>query len=218
MNLRVVILGAGGHAQVVADILFRMQEADQAVIPIGYLDDNTELQDKYRKDLDVLGVIADLPKIPHDAVVIGVGDNATRQRLFESLCNQGEHFATARHPQAVVAPDVEIGDGTVICAGVILNPGSLVGQNVILNTSSTVDHHNRIGNHAHIAPGVHLGGDVSVGIGTLIGMGAIVTPQRTIGMWSVIGAGSVVIQDVGDFSVAVGVPARMLKENKHRPY
>jgi len=107
---------------------------------------------------------------------------------------------------------VQIGPGTMICASAVVNPGSIIGANVILNTGCTVDHHNIIGNHAHIAPGVHLGGDVSVGIGALVGIGATVIPQRSIGDWSKIGAGSVVTKTIPARVVAVGMPARVVRK------
>lgn len=210
-QLRVLILGAGGHAQVIADILLRMRDAGAAIAPIGYLDDNIGLTGRALLDLPVLGGISEASSIDHDAVVVAIGHNATRKRIFAALTAQNERFVIARHPSAIVAPDVLIGPGAVICAGVVANPGSVIGANVILNTGCTVDHHNVIGDHAHIAPGVHLGGDVQIGEGTLVGIGATVIPQRTVGNWSVIGAGSVVTKNIPDHMVAGGMPARVVR-------
>lgn len=190
--MRVLILGAGGHAQVIADILLQMGQIGADMAPIGYLDDNPQLIGRSFLGLPVLGKIGDLPVIAHDAVVVGIGDNRIRCAIFAALSDQGEIFAIARHPSAIIASDVSLGPGCTVCAGAIVNPGSVIGANVILNAGSTVDHHNQIGDHAHIAPGVHLGGDVQIGTGTLVGIGATVIPQRTVGDWSVIGAGSVV--------------------------
>lgn len=210
MSTRVLILGAGGHAWVIADILFRMQQAGQDVVPVGYLDDNIQLVGQSMLGLSVMGVLSSLHDQAHDAVVIAIGHNRTRQRLFSDLQERGERFVVARHPRSIVAPDVRIGTGTMICAGAIVNPGSVVGDNVILNTGCTVDHHNLIGDHVHIAPGVHLGGEVAIGEGTLVGIGSTVIPQHTIGAWSVIGAGSLVSKNIPDWSTAVGVPARVI--------
>ena len=158
--------------------------------------------------LPVLGTIDQVSTIAHDAVIVAIGDNRTRQRLFETLYQQNASWWRAA--SAIVAPDVEIGPGSMICAGAIINPGSTVGTNVILNTACTADHHNHIAAHAHIAPGVHLGGEVTVGSGALIGIGATVMPGCHIGALSVIGAGAVVIHDIPDGTTAVGVPARAL--------
>ncbi len=212
--VRILILGGGGHAQVVADILLQMNAAGENVIPIGYLDDDSQIIGRSLLGLPVLGKISDLPSLDHDAVIIGIGNNHTRQAIYAALFAQGETFAIARHPRAIIAPSVSIGPGSVVCAGAIINPGSVIGTNVILNTGCTVDHHNQIGDHGHIAPGVHLGGDVQVGEGTLVGIGATVIPQHRIGSWSVVGAGSVVTKNIPDDSVAAGMPARMIHKSE----
>jgi sugar O-acyltransferase (sialic acid O-acetyltransferase NeuD family) len=203
--MRVLIVGAGGHAQVVADILLHQDD----LYPIGYVDDDLRRAVEKPLGLPVLGTLAQIASIPHDAVVVAIGDNKVRQRLFEQLYSTGEHFATARHPHSTVAHNTQIGPGTMICAGVIVNSESTVGANTILNTGSTLDHHNHLGNHVHIAPGVHTGGEVVIDEGALIGIGAIVLPRRHVGAWCQIGAGSVVTADVPAHATVLGVPARL---------
>jgi sugar O-acyltransferase (sialic acid O-acetyltransferase NeuD family) len=202
--MRVVILGAGGHAQVVADILWRMRDAGQSVWPVAYLDDNTALHGQTFLDVPVLGAIGQLAKIEYETVLVAVGNRGVRQNLFLTLQEKGVKFAIARHPTAVVAPSVQIGPGTMICANVVVNTGTVIGQNVILNTACTVDHHNQIGDHTHVAPGAHLGGDVHVGQGVLVGIGSTVLPQRRIGAWATVGGGAVVAKDVPAGATIVG--------------
>ena len=208
--MKVLILGAGGHGQVVADILLRMVHAGQDVNPVGYLDDDPALVGRSFLDLLVLGSCDTLSQIDHEAVIVAIGDNAVRRRLFDRLEAQGTQFAVACHPSAVIAPDVRIGPGTMVCAGVIVNTGTTVGSNVILNTGCTVDHHNQVGDHVHLAPGVHLGGAVTISEGSFIGIGSSVIPGRTIGPWSLVGVGSVVTKDIPAHVTAVGVPARVI--------
>jgi sugar O-acyltransferase (sialic acid O-acetyltransferase NeuD family) len=209
--MRVLIVGAGGHAQVVADILLRMRDCGEAVELVGYVDDNQSLAGQELLGLPVLGTTGDIGKLAHDAVIVAVGDNDIRRRLFDRLRQAGEQFVTARHPQSIVAPDVIIGVGTMICAGVVINPGAAIGANVILNTSCSIDHHNRIGDHVHIAPGVHLGGEVVVDEGATVGIGAVVARGRHIGAWSVVGAGAGVTESVPAGVTVVGVPAREME-------
>ena len=210
---RILILGAGGHAQVVADILLRARDAGQPVTPIGYLDDDASLQGKVLLDLPILGDTSALGGIPHDAVIIAIGSNQIRKRLADELSATGETFATARHPAAIIAPDAQIGPGAMICAGAVVNTGSVIGTHVILNTGCTVDHHNTISSCAHIAPGCNLGGEVVIEEGALVSIGATIVPRTTVGAWAIVGAGAVVTKSVPPSVTVVGVPARPLQKS-----
>jgi sugar O-acyltransferase (sialic acid O-acetyltransferase NeuD family) len=212
--VRVVIVGAGGHGQVVADALASAARLGADTEPIGFVDDNPSLAGYTLLGLPVLGQIDSLPQIAHDGVIVAIGDNAIRRSVFNKLAARTERFAVARHPSAIVADSVEIGRGTMICAGAIINPGTVIGANVILNTRCSIDHHNRIGDHVHIAPGVCTGGDVRVDVGVLVGIGAVVMPGRTIRAGSTVGAGALVQQDVLEGTVVVGVPARPVRSNQ----
>ncbi len=209
-SMRVLVIGAGGHGQVVADTLMTASRHGADEYPCGYVDHDENLWGTALLNLPVMGSIDECDKFEHDAVIIGVGDNLTRRRLFTILSRSSERFATARHPSAILSAHCVIRHGTVVCAGVIVNTGACVGSNVILNTGCSIDHHTLIGDHAHIAPGARLGGGVTIGQGTLIGIGAVVLPGLRIGAWSVVGAGAVVTRDVPDGVMAVGSPARVL--------
>lgn len=207
---RVIVVGAGGHATVVADILFRMRDAGATIDPVACVDDDPSRHGAELLGMRIRGPVDHLSGILHDGVVVAIGDNRIRARLFAALRERGERFCCAIHPAAVVAPGVRLGEGVMVCAGVVVNAATEVGDNVILNTGSTIDHHNRIGPHAHIGPGTHLGGEVTIGEGALVGIGVSILPRRSIGAWTVIGAGAVVTRDVPAGVTAVGVPARIL--------
>jgi sugar O-acyltransferase (sialic acid O-acetyltransferase NeuD family) len=164
----------------------------------------------------IVGSIATLKSIPHDALVVGIGDNETRMRLFAQLSKQGEKFITIVHPDAVVAGDARLGAGTVVFAGAIVNANASVGDNVILNTGCSVDHDCVIGSHSHICPGVHLGGTVCVGEGAFVGIASTVIHNKTIGEWSTVGAGAVIIRDVVPRTTVVGVPGRLMPKQSHK--
>ena len=205
--INVLILGAGGHGQVVADIfLASVRQETAAVRPIGFLDDNPALQRRTILGLPVLGTMAQFARVPHDAVIVALDCNHTRQRITQHLYARGEQLAVAIHPTAAIGADVMIGAGTVIGAGVVVNPGARIGWGVILNSGCLVGHHNHIGHYVSVAPGARLGGNVQVEEGAFIGIGALVTPQCLVGAWSTLEAGVVVTQSVPPHVVVSSVP------------
>lgn len=207
MPQRILIVGAGGHAQVVADIVLRSIDAGLGATLVGFVDERAPVPGRRILGAPVLGTVQSRNRRDYDAVVVAVGDNGARARLFHTLAADGEVFVTVCHPSAVIAPDAQLGPGCVVCARAVVGTGTTLGRNIIVNTASTIDHHNRIGDHVHIAPGVHLGGEVTVGEGALIGIGATVMPSRGVGVWSTVGAGSLVRHDVPHHVTVVGVPA-----------
>jgi sugar O-acyltransferase (sialic acid O-acetyltransferase NeuD family) len=194
MTQRIVIVGAGAQGAIVADIL------ERAGTPaIGFVDDTP--------GKDVLGRIDDLRTIPHDAIVIAIGDNRLRRGLVEKLA--GERLATAIHPFTSIAASASIGEGSMISAGVIVQPRAVIGRCVILNTKASVDHDSVIGDLGHISLGATIGANVRIGEGTLIAAGATIVSGMTVGSRSIVGAGAVVVRDVPDDVTAFGVPARV---------
>lgn len=209
--MRVVIIGAGGHGQVVADILFAMNAVGGDVEPVGYLDGNADLVGSRLLGLPVLGPDSALPEIEHDAVIVAIGDNGVRRVVYSELKAAGERIATAVHPQAVLGREVSVGEGAMVCAGAVINSGTSIGPNTIVNTRCSVDHHNDVAAHVHLAPGATLGGEVSVGEGAFVGIGATVMPRASVGQWATVGAGALVTKQVDPGAVVVGVPSRRVE-------
>jgi sugar O-acyltransferase (sialic acid O-acetyltransferase NeuD family) len=204
--MKVLVVGAGGHGHVVADILRAAASAGEPVEFEGYLDDRWP-----GRDLPVLGATSDLPLFPHDAAIVAIGDNETRASLSQRLQRAGERLAVARHPSAILAQDVSAAPGTMICAGAIVCVGVRIGRGVIVNTGCSVDHHCWIGDYAHVGPGARIGGDVTIGDRAFVGIGAVVLPGVTVGSGAVVGAGAVVTRDVPPGVTVAGVPAHVLE-------
>ena len=204
--MNIVIIGAGGQGSVVADALLRSHEAGSGAWPIGFLDDS---RTEPLLDLPILGPLASLPAIPHDGVVVAIGDNAVRRKVSEELSARGETLIVARHPWTSIAPAVRIGAGTMISAGVIVTPGVMIGRGVLLNTKAAVDHDSVIGDFSHVSPGATLGANVVLGEEVFVGLGASILSGCRVGSRSIIGAGAVVVRDIPENVVAYGVPARV---------
>ncbi len=205
--MRLVIVGAGGQGTVVGDIVAQgYAYADL----IGFVDDNAALEGTRVLGVPVLGSVATLSDVPHDAVVVAIGDNRRRAQLSEELTRRGERLITVVHPFTSIAGDVEPGLGSMVSAGAIVAPGVRIERGVLLNTRCSIDHHSVIGEFAHIGPGATLGANVVIGARTLVGLGASVMSGRRVGADAVIGAGALVSQDVPDGVTVTGVPARVV--------
>lgn len=177
---------------------------------VGLVDDAVAVGERVSGS-PLLGPIVELDRFPHDVVVLAVGDNTARARIFENLRTAGERLPSLVHPSAAVAPSAKLGAGTVVLAHAVINAEAVVGENVIVNTAATIDHHSRIGPHAHLAPGVHLAGGCRVGEGCALGIGTIVGPAVSIGARTFVGAGSVVLEDLPADVIAYGSPARVIR-------
>jgi sugar O-acyltransferase (sialic acid O-acetyltransferase NeuD family) len=209
MPKRIVIVCAGGHGAVVADILQRAHDAGADAVPIGFVDDTPELLGTAVLGLDVLGPVASLGGIARDAVIVALGDNEARRAVTEQLLAAGERLATAIHPRACIAPSATIGEGSVIAMGAAVSARVTIGRGVIVNTNASVDHDTVVGDFAHISAGATVGGSVRIGSETLIALGASVVSGTTVGARTIIGSGAVALADIPDDVVAFGVPARI---------
>lgn len=212
--MRVVGLGAGGHAKVLIEIL-RLKGGYEIV---GLLDPDPALCDGDVLGVPVLGGDDLLPELRDQGVdyaFIGlgsVGDVGPRRRLYQTALRHGFQIVAAIHPQAVVSQSAEIGNGVTIMAGAIVNAAARLGDDVIVNTGAVVEHDCIIADHAHVATGAHLAGAVRVGEGAHVGLGSSVLQGVRIGLNAIVGAGAVVLEDVPDGTTVAGVPARVLRE------
>jgi len=210
--MKVVVFGSGGQARVVAEILLH----DKTKQLIGFVDPFTKNTKEKIFELPILGgyeVIPSLIKKGVKGFVIGVGDNKIREKRFNELKKRGLEPITAIHPTANIAKEVKIGKGAVVAIGATIATKAIIGENVIINSGAIIEHDNVIEDHVHVAPGAALAGRVKVKSRALIGLRSVVKEFLTIGGKSIVGAGSVVVKDVPDNVVVVGVPAKKLREN-----
>ncbi|HEX3070270.1 MAG TPA: acetyltransferase [Thermoanaerobaculia bacterium] len=206
---RIVIVCAGGHGAVVADILQRAREAGADAVPVGFVDDTPGIVGTAILGIDVLAPIASLKDIGHEAVIVALGDNRARRELTERLLATGERLVSAIHPRACIAPSASIGEGSMISAGAIVTPRAAIGRSVIVNTNASIDHDSVIGDFAHVSAGATVGARCHIGAEALIALGATVVSGMTVGARTVIGSGAAVVADIPADVVAFGIPARI---------
>lgn len=200
----ILVLGAGGHGKVVADIL-----CCQGQPVVGFLDDDPALWGSARLGLPVLGAIATYVEHAPGGLVLGVGNTAARTRIVARLGVRADGlWRNAIHPRATVARSVRLGRGVAVMAGAVVNPDAALGDHCVINTGATVDHDCVIGDFAHLGPGARLAGGIRVGREAFIGVGASIMPCLSIGEGAIVGAGSVVIADVPGHVTVKGIPAR----------
>lgn len=210
----IVIMGAGGHAKVIADIILKRKELLNEKLNItGFLDDGYKNL-KYTKifDIPILGDTSLIEKLEHEKkynYIIGIGNNKIREKISNKFPNL--NYYTAIHPKSVIGTEVAIEEGTVVMANVVINSGSKIGKHCILNSGSIIEHDNKIEDYCHISPNSTLCGTVKVGKNSWIGAGSIIIQNRNIGENSMIGAGSVIIRDIPNNCTVVGNPGKIIK-------
>ncbi len=206
---KIILLGGGGHARVLIDLIRVCNEYDIAGILDQQIEKGTEVS-----GISVLGsddMLSELfdKGIKDACIAVGsIKDNSKRRMLYEKVKQIGFSVPALIHPKAVIARDLQISEGVQITAGSVIQTGSSIGENTIINTCAVIDHDNKVGRHVHICPGAVVSGGCIIDDGAFIGAGATVIQGIRIGKNAIVAAGSVVIKDVPDNSTVIGVPAK----------
>jgi sugar O-acyltransferase (sialic acid O-acetyltransferase NeuD family) len=198
---KIILQGGGEHARVVLDCLLT-QKADVVAL----------FDPKYSGFLFGIPQRGEYDPTYHpDAhLIVAIGDNKTRKKVVEKSRHK---FTNAIHPSVLFSLFSTMGTGNMLLHGAIIQAQTSIGNHVIVNTGAQIDHDCIIKDYVHVGPGAVLSGSVSIGEGTFIGAGAVVIPGIKVGAWATIGAGTVVINDIPDYAVAVGNPARIIKHH-----
>ena len=205
---KIIIIGSGGHAKVIVDILETSSDYQisglldpgnlgNTVLGVPVVGDDILLESLYAEGMK--------------KVFIAIGDNRKRGILFNKAKKIGYTVVNAISCHSTVSSSVKLGEGIAIMAGAVINPDTIIGDNTIINTGTTIDHDCIISKNVHIAPGCSIAGRVKIGSGSFIGIGTKIIPEISVGSSTVIGAGSVVINNIPSRVTAFGVPARVQK-------
>ena len=192
---RLVIIGASGHGKVVADIAF--------------LDDGSETAEC--AGFPVIGKVSDAASISDGSdFIVAIGNSKVRKKIQDKLDGP---IATLIHPDAVIGRGVEIGKGSVVMVGAVINPYARIGEGCIINTCASIDHNCVVDDFVHISVGSHLAGMITIGNGTWVGIGATISNNISVCNNCMIGAGAVVIRDIEEPGTYVGIPAKAARRD-----
>lgn len=196
-----VVIGSGGHARVLADIIQKLNGKISCVVSLTPPDDVEIFSNvKHLTDTEFLN----LSKGPGVQLINGIGHipySNIREEIYDKYSALGYNFETIVSPDAIVSPNSRLSSGVQVLPGTILQYGVQVGQNTILNTGAIVEHDSVIGANCHIAPGSVICGGVRIGHSTFVGAGAVIIQGVKIGDRCIIGAGAVVTKDIDSGSV-----------------
>ncbi len=210
MKRKLLIIGAGGHARSVIDIIFQ----DDSYSIVGCIDTC------YGNKSNVEGM-DDIPIIGNDDMLqsfydqgihfafVALGSSKLRRKLFDMLEAIGYENINVISKHSVISRRAKLGKGICVMPGAVINVNSVIGDATIVNTSCSIDHDCTIFKGCHIAPGVTLSGTVTLGEGVHIGTGASVIDGISIGAETYVGGGAVVVNDLPSNVLAVGVPAKV---------
>jgi sugar O-acyltransferase (sialic acid O-acetyltransferase NeuD family) len=209
-----VVVGAGGFGREVVDVVEAINADAGRVIweLLGIVDDGPSPDNLERltaRGVPHLGDVTDfLAGDDRPAYVVGIGAPPVRRALSESFDAAGLSAATLVHPAATTGFGVELGEGTVVCAGARLTTNIRVGRHAHINPNVTVGHDTVVGDFVSLNPASSVSGECSVGDGVLIGVGAVVLNRVSIGAGTTVGAAACVVTDAPAGVVLKGVPAR----------
>ncbi|MDY6949968.1 MAG: acetyltransferase [Thermodesulfobacteriota bacterium] len=211
----IAVYGAGGFGLEVAMLIEQINMVSLEWHIIGFFDDGVR-KGKIVNGYPVLGGIQQLNQWDSAlSMVVAVGTPMTKRRIVDSIDNQNVSYPILVHPTVITGDRqyVTVGEGSIICAGTIITTNVLIGKHVILNLACTVGHETEIGDFSSLMPACNISGEVKIGQATFWGTGAIVINRRIIGNNCVLGAGAVVTKDIPDNVTAVGVPAKVVRQN-----
>lgn len=205
------IIGAGGFGREVAWLVERINEVTPTWNIRGFIDDNEKMWGKSEGIYTVIGGCEYLKSQEKAYVVCAVGAARVRKVIIEKLKDSKVRFATIIDPSVILSKSVEVGEGTIICAGTIITVDIKIGSHVIINLDCTIGHDSVLEDFVTVYPGVNVSGNVFVGGCSELGTGMQIIQGKKVVQNTIIGAGAVVVKDCVESGTYVGSPAKKIK-------
>jgi len=208
-----IIFGASGFGREVAWLVERINNVDPIWNLLGFMDDNNSIQGTEINGYQVLGKSTDILRYPEAFFVCAVGASKIREKIIKTLqeINPNIKFGVLIDPSVEMSSLVSIGEGTIICAHTIITVNIEIGDHVIINLDCTIGHDAIIKDFVTMYPSANVSGLTQIGRCTELGTGMQIIQGKTVGDYSVIGSGAVIINDIPNQCTAVGCPAKPIK-------
>lgn len=208
-----IIFGASGFGREVAWLTERINTQSPTWNLLGFIDDNSEIQETVINGYKVLGTSVDIVKYPDAYFVCAVGSSRIREKIINKLLeiNPNIKFGILIDPSVEMSNLITIGEGTIICAHTIATVNINIGKHVIINLDCTIGHDAVLQDYVTLYPSVNVSGMTNIGKCTELGTGMQIIQGKTVGDYTIVGAGSVVVKDIPAKCTAVGSPAKPIK-------
>jgi len=209
---KIAVYGAGGFGREVQMLIEQINDVGKEWEFIGFFDDGIEKE--VINDAKLLGNLNSINSWEEELfLVLAIANPATKKKIIKSISNHLIKYPVLIHPGVYIGNRkfVSIGEGTIICGGVIITVNIEIGKHVILNLSCTVGHDTTIGDFSSFMPTVNISGEVNIKESVYVGTGAKIINQLDIGENTIVGAGAVVSKSLPPNCTAVGVPAKPIK-------
>lgn len=206
----IVIIGAGGFGREVAWLIEDINKVEKEWNIVGFVDDDESIQGNEINGYRVVGNVEWLKKQEIN-VVNAIGDPIIKKKVMVRLEDSKNIYPILIHPNVIYSDKVEIGEGSIICAGNIITVNIEIGTHVIVNLDCTIGHDAVLGDYTTVLPSVNISGFVKIEECVNIGTGSVIIQGASIGKNTVVGAGAVVVKDLPGNCTAVGAPAKPIK-------
>ena len=205
------IIGAGGFGREVAWLIERINEVRPTWNLKGFIDDNECMWGSEEGGYKVLGGCDYLISLGNVYAVCAIATAKVRQIVIDKFADSEVKFATVIDPSVRISNKVEIGEGTIICAGTTVTVDIKIGNHVIINLDCTIGHDAVIEDYVTIYPSVNVSGNVLIGRCSELGTGMQIIQGKKVADNTIIGAGAVVVKDCAESGIYVGSPAKKIK-------
>jgi sugar O-acyltransferase (sialic acid O-acetyltransferase NeuD family) len=206
------IIGAGGFGREVAWLVRRINQIEETWNIVGFIDDDSSLWGKKEDGYSILGGCEYLIEQRNIFCVCAIGSAKVRKKIIEKIQDKVQ-FATLIDPSVIMSESVQIGVGTIVCAGTIITVDEKIGNHVILNLDCTLGHDDVIDDFVTLYPSVNVSGNCHLEECVEMGTGSQIIQGLNVGSGTIVGASACVINNLPEDVTAVGCPAKIIKRN-----